>query len=85
MIVRLDSEEVMNMVCWLLYPTFTFKLIKSRIDYGGLNIHGEYHLKVVAYTELRDSIGEFPPFPYEIWIVAQLATANMILFVDVNW
>lgn len=55
-----------------------FWLIRPKIDYGGLGIHGDYHLKIVAETELKDCIGIFPTFPYEIWTAAQLITFPMI-------
>lgn len=66
MFLKLDMEEVMNIFLWLLYPSFVFELIRPRVCYGGLDIHDEYHLEIVATTELRDSIGVFPPFPFDI-------------------
>ena len=44
MVLRLDSQEVMDRFLWLLYPGFTFELIRPTVDYGGLGIHNDYHL-----------------------------------------
>lgn len=76
MILRLDSQEIMDRFLRLLYPGFTFELIKPRVDYGGLEIPNDYHLKAVKDTHLKDCIGVFAPFPY-IWTPAQQSAAQM--------
>ena len=73
----------MDRFLWLLYPGFTFELIRPRVDYGGLGI-----LKAVKDTHLKDCIGVFAQFPYDIWTPAQLTAAQMprdILFGWINF
>lgn len=45
MVLRLDSEDVMDRILWLLSPSFTFELIRPKVDYGGHGIHVDWHLK----------------------------------------
>lgn len=77
MVLRLDNEDIMDRFLWLLYPSFTFDLIKPKVEHDGLGSHGDYHLMIAADTELKDTIGFFPSFPYEIWTTAQLTTFAM--------
>ena len=56
---------------------FTFELIRPRVDYGGLGVCNDYHLEAFNDTQLKDCIGIFPPFPYDIWTPAQLTATQM--------
>ena len=77
MILRFDTQDIMDRFVWLLYPVFTFELIRPKVDYGGLRIPNDYHLKAIKDTHIKDFIGVFPPFPYDIWTPAQLTAAQM--------
>ena len=77
MILRLDSQEVMERFLWLLFPGLSVELIRPKVDYGGMGLRSEYHLKVVKDTNVRDCVGMFPSFPYDIWTPAQLTAYQM--------
>ena len=77
MILRFDTQNIMDRFVWLLYLGFTFELIRPRVDYGGLGITNDYHLKAVKATHLKDCLGVFPPFLYEIWTPAQLTATQV--------
>ena len=77
MILRLDSQEVMERFMWMLFPGLSVEIIRPKVDYGGLGIQTQYHMKIVKETNLRDCVGMFPSFPYDIWTPTQLSASEM--------
>ena len=78
MILRLDSQEAMDRFLWLLFPDLSVELSRPKVDYGGMGLRNEYHLKVVEDTNVRECVGMFPSFPYDIWTPAQLTAYQML-------
>ena len=58
---------------WMLFPGLSVEIIRPKVDYSGLGIQTQYHMKIVKETNLRDCVGMFPSFPYDIWTPAQLS------------
>ena len=60
MILRLDSQDVMERFLWMLFPGLAVEIIRPKVDYGGLGIQSQYHLKIAKETNFRDCVGMFP-------------------------
>ena len=77
MILRLDGQDIMERFMWMILPGLSLEIIRPKVDYGGLGVQMQYHMKFVKETNLRDCVGMFPSFPYDIWTPTQLSASQM--------